>query len=100
MGVSYSEYDMESHCHLQSGNPALLLQRKKLFETKKCKMVKNQDPCTDVMKPETYVFGTICSVGQLNDALFTKLVGKAGCRKNRCFCTAGGRERAEMSKRC
>mgnify|MGYP003330095853 CR=1 FL=1 len=40
------EYDMERHCHLQSGNPAL---QRKVFETKKCKMAKNranQDPCT------------------------------------------------------
>ena len=78
------EYDMESHCHLQSGNSARQLQRKKVFEIQKCKMVKirpNQDPCIAVMRPATYVFGTICSVGQLNDALFTKLVGKAGCRE-------------------
>ena len=84
----------ESHCHLQSGNPALLLQRK-VFETKKCKMAKNRAQSRSLHFRN---FGTICSVGQLNDALFTKLVGKAGCRKNRCFCTAGGRERAGMSK--
>lgn len=34
---------------------------------------------------KTFVFGSVCSVGQLNDALFTKLVGKAGCRKNCVF---------------
>ena len=92
-----------SHCHLQSGNPAPL-QRKKVFEThKKIKVVKNWpnlNLCTAVMRPETYVFGAICSSGQLNDALFTKLVGKADWREKEVFLHSGGSERAGMSKRC
>ena len=37
------EYDMESHCHLQSGNPAaLVLQRKKVFEIQKCKTAQSR----------------------------------------------------------
>ena len=78
-GLSGSMTWRQSHCHLQSDNPALL--QKSLRPQKVVKNRTNQDLCTAVRRPklmflEPFVSPIGC-FGQLNDALFTKLVGKA-----------------------